>query len=103
MTALRRYLEENLALILRGHALRVSGIPLPAGTTAEAYESCLMALRPRDRWPENTRVYAALRSSLAENPLAALTALGVAAATGLYLGLGRAAVSWLGALLGGPV
>jgi len=96
-----RYLDSNLVLVLRARARRTAGATLPGRVLDETLERCLAAVRPRDRWPENTRFYAALRRRLAENPLRSLAAVGAVTAAAVYLGFGGTAVGWLGALLRG--
>lgn len=98
-----RWLEQNLTRVFRARVRRVSGLDLPAGSLEKTINLCLAALRPRDRWPENTRVYAAIRARLAENPVAVLAAFGAATAAVVYLGFGPAAIAWLRSLLSGPV
>jgi len=97
------WFEANVSRVLRARARWAAGVALPAGAMDQAFARCLSTLRPRNRWPENTRVYAAIRARLTENPVAALAAFGAAAAAVIYLGFGQAAVTWLGALLRGPV
>jgi hypothetical protein len=97
-----RFFEANLARILAARARRAAAVQVPARTVEAAVSRCLVTLRPRHRWPENTRPYAFLRARLADNPVGSLAAFSAAAAGALYLGFGRAAVAWLGALLGGP-
>ncbi len=100
---LGRWLETNLRRILGSRANRVARTALPAGAAGPALSRCLAALRPRNRWPENTRLYAALRARLAENPVTALVAFSLAAAAIAYVGLGGASLGWLVELLRGPV
>jgi len=82
-----RWLEANLGRILKARARSVEAGPgaAEAGPGAEAQATravaetvvlCLAALRPRNRWPENTGLYAAIRSRLAEDPLRAAAAFG---------------------------
>ena len=108
-----KWLEANLGRILKARARSVEAGPgaAEAGPGAEAQATravaetvvlCLAALRPRNRWPENTRLYAAIRSRLAEDPLRAAAAFGAAAATAIYLSFGRTGLSWLGSFLRGP-
>ena len=107
-------LEANLGRILKARARSVEagsgaaeagpGVAEAKATraVAETVALCLAALRPRNRWPENTRLYAAIRSRLAEDPLRAAAAFGAAAATAIYLSFGRTGLSWLGSFLRGP-
>ena len=108
------WLEANLGRILKARARSVeagSGAA-EAGpgaakakanrAVAETVALCLAALRPRNRWPENTGLYAAIRSRLAEDPLRAAAAFGAGAATAIYLSFGRTGLSWLGSVLRGP-
>ncbi len=97
-----RFFEANLARILGARARRAAGLPLPARALEVAVSRCLVTLRPRHRWPENTRAYAFVRARLTDNPIGALTTFAAVAAGALYLGFGRAAVDWLRVLLGGP-
>jgi hypothetical protein len=101
------WLEANLGRILKARARSVeapSGAAeaMTTGAVAETVALCLAALRPRNRWPENTALYAAIRSRLAEDPLRAAAAFGAGAATAIYLGFGRTGLSWLGSFLRGP-
>jgi hypothetical protein len=101
------WLEANLGRILKARARSVEAGSRAAEAqatraVAETVALCLAALRPRNRWPENTGLYAAIRSRLAENPLRAATAFGAGAATAIYLGFGRTGLSWLGSVLRGP-
>ncbi len=98
-----RWFETNISRVLRARARRVAGMTLPAGAVDRALARCLSSVRPRNRWPENTRVYAAIRAGLAENPVAALAAFGATTAAAVYLGFGQGGVTWLGSLLRGPV
>lgn len=103
LKAFTQWFDANISRVLRARARRVASVALPAWAMDRALARCLATLRPRNRWPENTRVYAALRARLAENPVAALAAFGATTAVIAYLGFGRAAVTWLGALLWGSV
>ena len=101
------WLEANLGRILKARARSVeagSGAAEAKANraVAETVALCLAALRPRNRWPENTRLYAAIRSRLAEDPLRAAAAFGAGAATAIYLSFGRTGLSWLGSFLRGP-
>lgn len=96
---LGRWFETNLSRILKARAGWAASVVTPAGAIDETFARCLTTLRPRNRWPENTRFYAVIREHLAEDPIRALAAFGVATAIVIYLGFGRAAVSWLGTLL----
>ncbi len=98
---MRHFFEANLAKILRFRAAMAGVAPIPAGLVEATVALCLGALRPRDKWPENTRFYLALRDRLAEHPLGALFAAGAVAAVALYVGFGPAALEWAGHMLGG--
>jgi hypothetical protein len=101
MTA-NQWFEENIRRVLKGRAARAASLALPAEALADTLALCLGALRPRNRWPENTRLYVAVRARLAEDPVRALAGLGVATAVIVYLGFGQESLAWLGSLLRGP-
>lgn len=93
------FFERNLGRILKARAVRTASTALTGEVLGSALARCLVAVRPRNRWPENTRAYLVLRERLGESPLATLTALSAVAATAIYLGFGQAAVAWVGTLL----
>lgn len=104
MSTRRTDFELNLTTVLRARDRRAAdptGATLPAGVLEAAVEACLAAVRPRDRWPENTRLYAVLRAQLGERPYRAFLAVGAAAAA-LFAVLGPRALSWLDPLLRSP-
>jgi len=94
----RSFLEENLTRIFRVQARRAAAAVAP-GAVEEAFSRCLVALRPRNRWPENTRTYDYIRSRLSGSPLTTLTALAAALSAVLYLGFGQAVLGWVEILL----
>jgi len=95
----RSFLEENLTRIFRVHARRAAAAAVAPGAVEEAFSRCLVALRPRNRWPENTRAYDYIRSRLSGSPLTTLTALAAALSAVLYLGFGQAVLGWVQTLL----
>lgn len=94
-----RFFEHNLARILKARAARAAAVVLSPRALEGALTRCLVAVRPRNRWPENTRAYLVLRERLGESPLTTLVALSAVTAAALYLGFGQAAVGWVGTLL----
>mgnify|MGYP001378568451 CR=1 FL=1 len=92
--------EANLLRVLGARAAKAGH--LPDHIQEQALALCLDALRPRNRWPENTRFYATIKARLSERPLGVLFAVAAGTTVALYLGFGPSVFTWLGSLLRGP-